>query len=392
MEYFPRGSFPVTDYLCDNFLIGDRNFCSLPGPTWPNRFFGLTGTSKGSTVNTVVGHWYNQDTIFTRLNSAKINWGVYYCSLPISLLLVQQNTPYNYMGYHKIDTFIEHVKKDKLPEFCFIETDYSIECQHATDYNPEHVLVDDKLIAKIYDALRSNEKIWNETLLVINYDENGDFYDHVSPPPATPDGYISNDYPKLGPCNFDRYGFRVPLILVSPWIKKGVTHTVFDHTSILTYMQRKWNLDSLTPRVDAANDFSDLFQNEKRDIPNVSLSTLVPDSVISSGRDIIPESEFQNGESFLPNLVHYLALDLDVKYRSNTPMHELTEEVRKEIEILSKYGKGSNILNNLSKETYSVYTNNNSNNKTCWYKIILILIILIILVFLLAYIIKNKSK
>jgi phospholipase C len=117
---------------------------------------------------------------------------------------------------------------------------------------------------------------WPKTLLIWLYDEHGGYYDHVPPPPApAPDnvpgtsvperfpllrriGFLRRDIEKYdkedaGPRTYDRYGFRVPAVIVSPYAKRDyVTDTVFDHTSILKLIEQKWNLPSLTLRDRAA--------------------------------------------------------------------------------------------------------------------------------------------
>ncbi len=107
----------------------------------------------------------------------------------------------------------------------------------------------EKLIADVYNALRGNEALWRSTLLVVFYDEHGGFYDHVEPPAApVPDDYVAVVNYKDGtvrPFKFDRFGLRVPAILVSPWVRTGVEHTQFDHTSVLRFLIDKWGLAEL---------------------------------------------------------------------------------------------------------------------------------------------------
>ena len=100
---------------------------------------------------------------------------------------------------------------------------------------------------------------WRKTLLVITYDEHGGYYDHVPPPPAlAPDAVPPVVAPGQSPYDgFQRYGFRVPAVVVSPYaFPNGVTHTLYDHTSILALVERKWNLPAMTFRDANANDLS----------------------------------------------------------------------------------------------------------------------------------------
>ncbi|MBI1839793.1 MAG: hypothetical protein HYR88_02945, partial [Verrucomicrobia bacterium] len=108
-----------------------------------------------------------------------------------------------------------------------------------SDHVPGDILNGERLIATIYNALRSNADLWNSTLFVIVFDEHGGFYDHEGTPSAVPPEGRSQK-PGAFAFQLDRLGVRVPALLISPWIDKGVVHTQFDHTSILRYLTDKW--------------------------------------------------------------------------------------------------------------------------------------------------------
>ena len=111
----------------------------------------------------------------------------------------------------------------------------------------QDVLRGDALIADVFNTLRSNRAVFEETLLVLVYDEHGGFYDHVVPPAAIPpDGHISA-------YAFNRLGVRVPAILISPWLDPGYVSTVFDHTSIIRMACEMWNMKPLYARDARAN-------------------------------------------------------------------------------------------------------------------------------------------
>ena len=102
--------------------------------------------------------------------------------------------------------------------------------------------------------------LWRSTLLILTYDEHGGYYDHVSPPAAlAPDAIPPMVQPGESTYDgFHRYGFRVPSVLVGPYVKRDyVSHVVYDHTSILAFLERKWNLPALTYRDANANDLTD---------------------------------------------------------------------------------------------------------------------------------------
>ncbi len=246
MGYYGLGKLPALHALAKNFTICDRWFSSMPGPTWPNRFFALSGTSSGQVdmpetkqqeLNPL---WYIhqwQQTIFDLLNANGRRWKTYYYDFPNSWLLLRQLAPGNITQYHHIDKFFEEDAEDEstFPEFVLIEPKYFGQDQND-DHPPHNVVKAEKLIGDVYNAIRSNDDLWNSTLFVIAFDEHGGFYDHVVPPAAEPPDSKQNRYP------LNRLGVRVPALLVSPWVGQRVEHTVFDHTSLLKYLIEKWNL------------------------------------------------------------------------------------------------------------------------------------------------------
>lgn len=256
MKYFAEGALPALHTLAKNFAVCDRWFSSLSGPTWPNRFFVHSGTSLGrvSMPNGILDanlHWYDQTTLYDRLNEKKINWRIYYGDIPQSLILVHQLEPENAARYSKLMRFFQDAggaAKD-FPQYAFIEPPF-YEPGAADDHPPHDVFEGERLIADVYNAIRRNNDLWQSSLLLILYDEHGGFYDHVTPPPTIAPDHHVDEY------TFDRLGVRVPAILVSPYVKPGVIHTQFDHTSLLKYLIDKWALGPLGERAAHANTFA----------------------------------------------------------------------------------------------------------------------------------------
>jgi len=254
MGYYLLDRLPALHTLGRQFTVCDRWFSSLPGPTWPNRFFALSGTSSGRVLMPDGRHnlreffAQDQDTLFDRLNDKHILWRIYYYDFPCSLVLRHQWQPDNLKNYEPIAKFFGHDVLDEptFPSFTFIEPKYFGVGQND-DHPPHNIFKAEKLIADVYNAIRSNPSLWKSTLLVIVYDEHGGFYDHVEPPAADP----PDAHQEEG--EFNRLGVRVPAILVSPWVGAGVDHTVFDHTSLLKYLIDKWGLGPLGNRAAAAN-------------------------------------------------------------------------------------------------------------------------------------------
>jgi phospholipase C len=249
MKYHAAGALPALHTLARNFTVCDRWFASLPGPTWPNRLFVHSGTSLGRVtmpegVMNANLHWYNQTTLYDRLNEKSIPWKIYFGDIPQSWVLVNQLAPRNMINYHHMQRFYEHAAGAEVdfPAYAFIEPTYNP--PGANDDHPSHnVLEGERLIAEVYNAVRANDALWKSCLLVVVYDEHGGYYDHVPPPAAVPPDHHQEEFA------FDRLGVRVPAILVSPYAAQRVVKTQFDHTSLLRYLVEKWGLQSLGARV-----------------------------------------------------------------------------------------------------------------------------------------------
>jgi phospholipase C len=252
MRYHGYGTVPALQALAESFTVCDRWYASVPGPTWTNRLFVMSGTSLGRVTmpNGIMSlnlHWYDQPTVFDRLNERRKEWKVYFGDAPLSFLLVHQWQPENAARHHHMTEFYKDAAGDaaSFPAFAFIEPSYL--SPGANDAHPPHDIVEaDALVARVYAAVRSNEALWNSSLLVILFDEHGGFYDPLPPPPAIPPDHHAEEYA------FTRYGVRVPALLVSPYAPNGFHSEVLDHTSLLRYLQEKWGLADLGARAAAA--------------------------------------------------------------------------------------------------------------------------------------------
>jgi phospholipase C len=153
-----------------------------------------------------------------------------------------------------IDRFFRDARDGTLPAFCIVDPEFSTNSEE----NPQDVRVGEAFAADVIQTVMHG-KGWAGTLLVWVYDEGGGYYDHVPPPPAIePDDVRAALVLDRGPDTYDRLGFRVPAVVVSPYSRPGyVSHAVHDHTSILKLVETKWNLPSLTGRDLAADDLLD---------------------------------------------------------------------------------------------------------------------------------------
>lgn len=314
MDYFGMGDLPALHELAKHFTICDRWHASVPGPTWTNRFFVHSGTSRGRVE--MPGGWdqkpglyygYDQDTIYDRLNEQGKNWRIYHGDVPQSLALSHQHAYKNRQRYAWLDCFFDDAKglADDFPDFAFIEPRYfhvPSESPQDDDHPPHATIPAQGLLADVYNALRANDDLWNSSLLVVVYDENGGFYDHVAPPAAVPPDEYRNQY------TFDQLGVRVPAVLISPWVEKRVLSTVFDHTSLLKYLTDKWNLASLTKRVDAANSIAEsltVVGSPRTDTPK---SVAKPKAMLMAPApgEVEPEEELNDLQKSLAGLAQLL--------------------------------------------------------------------------------------
>src|SRR5262249_17616452 len=258
LKCYAPDSLPVVTALAREFAICDHWHASIPGPTWPNRLFVHAATSAGHVDNQFHEDDYNIDTIYDRLDQKGQSWKIYFHDLPQSLALVHLQRDFIIKNKFRLfQDFLEDARQGKLPAYSFIEPRYTdFLFLKANDQHPPHnVALGEHLIADVYEAVRRSPQ-WPQTLLVILWDEHGGTYDHVPPPLAeNPDGKVS-----VNPAfNFDLLGVRVPALIVSPYVKRGaIDSRVYDHTSLLATVEKRFGLGSLTNRDRAANTFEGL--------------------------------------------------------------------------------------------------------------------------------------
>jgi phospholipase C len=272
MEYFPPDSVSVLATLARQFAVFNFWYSSLPGPTWPNRFFVHAATSGGltdspGTPSILGGFSFANKTIYDKLDDAKLGWRIYHDGLPQSIGIDSLRSEYldiNTENYREFKYFTEDVENAALPEYTFIEPQYDTGGNYANG-DSMHPLNDvrlgEQLVQIVYEALRQSTDYWDNTMLIITFDEHGGFYDHVPPPKATPPGDPSNYANSKHPFAFDLLGVRVPAIVITAYTKPGTVigssasdpATIFDHTSILRTVEARFGLPSLTNRDAAAN-------------------------------------------------------------------------------------------------------------------------------------------
>jgi phospholipase C len=276
MGYYNRTDLPYYYALADAFTICDNFFCSVMGPTDPNRLYTMAasidpdGTNGGPILQTVIT---NRASLFGRLTyttmpeqlqTRGISWKVY--SSPdetISGGILSDNVlPYfknfqdpasvlhqNAFGPQFPGDFLADVASGNLPQVSWI-----VGSVLTSDHPPSPSVFGENIVSLVVGALTANPTLWAKTLFILTYDENGGFFDHVPPttaPPGTPGEYVTAPAvpdptvvgnPAInGPIGL---GFRVPTLLISPFTRGGfVSSDLFDHTSILRFLETRFGAE-----------------------------------------------------------------------------------------------------------------------------------------------------
>ena len=311
MQCLDPNLVPAISSLAQNFVVCDRWFSSVPGPTWPNRFFlhsatanGLLDTPEtaGQLASTFFGSPYRMRSIFESLMEQGHTWKVYFDDYAQTFAL--RNLHRYADKFVRFEEFARDVAGGALPTYSFIEPrGFSAPGWPSNDQHPPHsVLEGEKLIANIYDTLRGEETVWRQCLFVLLYDEHGGFYDHVKPPAAVvPDATSAR-----AKFRFDRLGVRVPAILVSPWVGEGVAdHTTYDHTSLPATIKSMFGLPSfLTARDAAAATFDHNFLAQPRQVTLTNLGARVG---AVSAAPAVPDTGLSQHQLSLKSLAEVLS-------------------------------------------------------------------------------------
>jgi len=266
MGYFDQDDLPVTYALAAHFPISDRYFSSALAQTYPNRRFLFAATASGTISDDPRDFAVRapNGTIFDRLDAGRVSWRVYYDNAPSPVILPNfSGNPLDVARTVKNSQFFTDAAAGRLPQVSFVEPNFKTQSEE----NPQDVAIGENFVARVVAAVQGGPR-WPSSALFITYDEHGGFFDHVPPPAAvTPDDTPPNLHqsPDGGyRAGYDRYGFRVPLTVVSPWARAGyVSHMVSDHTSILSFVEHKWNLPALTRRDANAWPLTDMFDTRR---------------------------------------------------------------------------------------------------------------------------------
>jgi len=258
MGYWTKDDLPFYYGLARTFPLCDRWFGSCLGQTYPNRRFLLTGTAHGlvsTDVSKILAPSPPNGLILDQLNAHGISWRNYYSDLPQVGLY---RAPIDNDGDKlvKIDQFYADAAAGKLPAVSLVDPLFD---KDESEENDANIQLGESFVSRVVDAVMHGPA-WSKSLLIWLYDEHGGYYDHVPPPPAIKPDDIPPDIqsPPDLPGGYDRYGFRVPAVIISPYARRNyVSHVVHDHTSVLKLIETKWNLPALTFRDANADNLLD---------------------------------------------------------------------------------------------------------------------------------------
>ena len=319
MGYYTRADLPFYYAVADAFTICDNYFCSVMGPTDPNRLYTMAasidpaGQNGGPLLQTLV---YNRSSFFGKLTyttmpeqlqTRGISWKVY-TSPDQNILsgIFSDNVLSYFKNFQDSSTalyqnafgpqfptdFLADVAADNLPQVSWI-----LASVVDTEHPPFPALFGEATLSAIISALAANSTLWAKTVLFVTYDENGGFFDHVAPvtapagtpgeyvtAPAVPDPSVVGNPAITGPIGL---GFRVPMLVISPFSRGGfVSSDLFDHTSVLRFLETRFGAE--VPNLSAwrratVGDLTSAFNFTKPDqsIPSLPSALAASSQVLS---------------------------------------------------------------------------------------------------------------
>ncbi|HZU23294.1 MAG TPA: alkaline phosphatase family protein, partial [Terriglobales bacterium] len=263
--FYDWKDLPYHYWLATQFATSDRWFAPGPMETEPNKMYLVAATSVGHVHKPTSS--VNVPTIFSLLDAANVSWKVYYSSQPSDAILnfFQPFATQRAANIVPISQYFTDLQNGTLPSVAMIEPPFD----GGQDEHPgvgNNIQQGVALTKQYIDALMDSSS-WKDSAFILTFDESGGLYDHVPPPTAgvpNPDGIAPQDLitqPPADPAgDFTRYGFRVPVMVVSPFTRKNyVSHTVTDSTAILRMIELRFGLPNLTKRDAVAMDMSEFF-------------------------------------------------------------------------------------------------------------------------------------
>jgi phospholipase C len=233
MGYYTATELPFYYSLFDSATLCGNFFCSLLGPTWPNRFYLMAGTSGGITTN---GRWgygiFDYPMILDLLDAAGITWKIYnlgWDSVPYgntdNVAVFWKRFAHDQRTRGSKGSYLNDVRKNRLPQVSFLIPSYA---RGWDEHPPASVAVGMGIQEECVSALRDSAA-WDSSAYIITYDEHGGYFDHVPPPQVDAFGF----------------GIRVPTWVISPYATGGLNGTLYDFGSILKFIEHNFELPTL---------------------------------------------------------------------------------------------------------------------------------------------------
>jgi phospholipase C len=234
MGYYLADDLPFYYGLFNDFTLCGNYFCSLLGPTWPNRFYLMAGTSGGITTNGLWGYGiFDYPMILDLLEAAGITWKIYNIgmdSVPYgntdNVAVFWKRWAHDRRTVASKGDYLSDLRHDRLPQVSFIIPSYA---RGWDEHPPADVSIGMGIQEELVTALRGSSA-WDSSVYLITYDEHGGYFDHVPPPQIDAFGL----------------GIRVPTWVISPWARQAhIEPTTYDATSILKFIERVFGLPTL---------------------------------------------------------------------------------------------------------------------------------------------------
>jgi phospholipase C len=249
MGYYTPDEVPIHDFFARNFAVCDRWFSAIPASTQPNRLMATGGFTRIDDNQFIIP---DQDLAYDWLTQRDVTWRVYHDGVvPIFGLMnkwkeIIHDDDRKELAEQPLFRWFDSFEADiqdttvPFPQVVFVEPDYADIPLHVTPPNDDHppasIHEGQKFLRRVYRALTKNPDVWNQTLMIVTYDEHGGFFDHVEPLPigaASPNGSYQP---------FTTTGPRVPAFLISPYVEAGaVIHDNLDHTSVLKFLGERFD-------------------------------------------------------------------------------------------------------------------------------------------------------
>jgi len=246
LTYYTGEDLPYYWALAHRFTLCDHYFCSVLGPTVPNRLYALAASAGGYKNNPAVidSTLLPRPTVVDRLDEAKVDWRCYFAHAPVGYPFGFSTVAYyperraDQRALHTYDDFLRDAAAGTLPAVSWVLPE-----EPLSEHPPHPIQWGERFVALTINSIAAGPA-WDRTAVILNYDENGGFYDHVAPPQVDDRGY----------------GFRVPCIVASPWAKPGhVSAQVLDHVSVLAFVRGVFRLRPINDREQPSPALSDAF-------------------------------------------------------------------------------------------------------------------------------------